>query len=65
MRSRPPRPAVGPPVVRRFESTRLQAQSIALANQALIPTVARPPGPAPAALAGTPMPPRRSRARGA
>ena len=37
----PRRSALSPPVVRHFEFTRLQNQSIALAYQALIPVVSR------------------------
>jgi hypothetical protein len=44
MSARQPRLAVGRPVGRGFVFTRLQAQSIALAYQALIPTVSRPSG---------------------
>ena len=36
------RSTLNPPVTRRFEFTRLQGQSIALAYQALIPVVSRP-----------------------
>jgi hypothetical protein len=65
MSAHQPRLAVGPPVVRRFESTRLQAQSIAVAYQALIPSVSRPLGlPRVRSLAATQMDPSRSRARG-
>jgi hypothetical protein len=35
------RSALSPPVIRHFESTRFQDQSIALAYQALIPVVSR------------------------
>ena len=35
------RSALSPPVIRHFEFTRLQSQSIALAYQALIPVVSR------------------------
>ena len=42
----PRRPTLSPPVTRHFEFTRLQDQSIALAYQALIPVVSRPPGTA-------------------
>ena len=37
----PRRSALSPPVIRHFEFTRLQNQSIALAYQALIPVVSR------------------------
>ena len=41
MNTYPRRPALSPPVVRHFEFTRLQNQSIALAYHALIPVVSR------------------------
>ena len=39
----PRRSTLSPPVIRHFESTRLQNQSIALAYHALIPVVSRHP----------------------
>ena len=38
-----PRPSLRPPVTRRFESTRLQNQSLALAYESLIPVISRRP----------------------
>lgn len=40
----PRRPALRPPVIRHFEFSRLQEQSLAAAYQALIPVVSRHPG---------------------
>jgi hypothetical protein len=40
----PRKSALSPPVLRRFEFTRFQEQSIAAAYQALIPVVSRHPG---------------------
>ena len=62
---------LSPPVIRHFEFTRLQNQSIALAYQALIPVVSRRSGTAAIAITmTTSRPPRRtqglrSKARGA
>jgi hypothetical protein len=43
MTTSPRRPTFRPPVIRHFESTRLQEQLIARAYQALIPVVSRRP----------------------
>jgi hypothetical protein len=65
MSARQPRPSVGATVVRQFKFTRLQAESIALAYQALIPTVSRSSGSSRARTSvRTSMPPRRSQAQG-
>ena len=64
----PRRSALSPPVVRHFEFTRLQNQSIALAYQALIPVISRHlerPRSNDTEPANTTNQGRRSKARGA
>jgi hypothetical protein len=65
MSTRQSRLAIGRPIVRGFVFTRLQVQSIALAYQALMPTVSRPSGPSQARTpVRTSMQPRRSQVQG-